>query len=86
MAERDIRSVEVRPEVEAEFTRRHDEAHARMVWTHPGMTNWYRNAAGRIVNTMPWRIVDYWQMTRRADLDDFHVEQHNPLAAARVAP
>ncbi|WP_226355022.1 NAD(P)/FAD-dependent oxidoreductase [Pseudonocardia sp. ICBG601] len=71
MAERGLRTVEVRPEVEAEWTRRHDEAHARMLWTHPGMTNWYRNAAGRVVCTMPWRIVDYWRMTRTADLADF---------------
>ncbi len=73
MAERGLRTVEVRPEVEAEWTRRHDEAHARMLWTHPGMTNWYRNAAGRVVCTMPWRIVDYWRMTRTADLADFRV-------------
>ena len=33
--------------------RSHDEAHARMLWTHPGMTNWYRNAAGRVVTRCP---------------------------------
>ena len=38
-------AVEVRPEVETRYARRHDAAHDRMVWTHPGMTNWYRNAA-----------------------------------------
>jgi 4-hydroxyacetophenone monooxygenase len=75
MAERGLRAVEVRPEVEADYTRRHDEAHARMLWTHPGMTNWYRNAAGRVVSTMPWRIVDYWRMTHEADLADFRVER-----------
>ena len=73
MAEKRLRAVEVRPEAEAAYTRRHDDAHARMLWTHPGMTNWYRNAAGRVVSTMPWRIVDYWRMTRSADLADFHV-------------
>lgn len=83
MAEQGIRSVEVRAEVEAEFTRRHDEAHNRMIWTHTGMTNWYRNAAGRVVSTMPWRIVDYWRMTRAADLDDFHVEHHAPVGVGR---
>lgn len=75
MAEQGLRSVEVRPEVEADYVRRHDEAHARMLWTHPGMTNWYRNAAGRVVSTMPWRIVDYWRMTHEADLADFRVER-----------
>ncbi|HEY1970663.1 MAG TPA: NAD(P)/FAD-dependent oxidoreductase [Pseudonocardia sp.] len=74
MAEKGLRAVEVRPDVERDFRRRHDAAHARMLWTHPGMTNWYRNAAGRVVSTMPWRIVDYWQMTRQADLECYQVE------------
>ncbi|MDI2030404.1 NAD(P)-binding domain-containing protein [Saccharopolyspora sp. TS4A08] len=81
MAERNLRSAEVRPEVEAAYTQDHDEAHSRMLWTHPGMTNWYRNAAGRVVSTMPWRIVDYWRMTRRADLDEFLVERDEEVAA-----
>ncbi|MGV0833988.1 flavin-containing monooxygenase [Mycolicibacterium thermoresistibile] len=74
MVERGLRAIDVRPEVELEYLRRHDEAHARMLWTHPGMTNWYRNADGRVVSAMPWRIIDYWQMTRVADLDDYIVE------------
>jgi 4-hydroxyacetophenone monooxygenase len=74
MAERGLRVVEVRAEVEREFRRRFDEAHGRRLWTHPGMTNWYRNSAGRVVATMPWRIVDYWRMTHRADLADYRLE------------
>ncbi|MHC1560599.1 flavin-containing monooxygenase [Actinomycetospora sp. C-140] len=74
MARRDLKAVEVRDEVEQDYTRRHDEAHARMLWTHPGMTNWYRNADGRVVSTLPWRIVDYWRMTHDADLDEYAVE------------
>ncbi|MHA6793362.1 flavin-containing monooxygenase [Pseudonocardia bannensis] len=69
-----IGAVECRPEVEAAYVRRHDDAHARMIWTHPGMDNWYRNDAGRVVSTLPWRIVDYWSMTRSADLADFRTE------------
>ncbi|MFW0874156.1 flavin-containing monooxygenase [Rhodococcoides corynebacterioides] len=74
MAERDLGAVEVKADVEQDYVRRHDDAHARMIWTHEGMDNWYRNEAGRVVSTLPWRIVDYWQMTRSADLDDFVVE------------
>lgn len=83
MAEEGLRAVEVRPEVEAAFTRDHDAAHSRMLWTHPGMTNWYRNAAGRVVSTMPWRIVDYWRMTRHADLDDYYAEADVAEAVVR---
>ena len=57
-----------------DYNREVDAMHARMVWTHKGMTNWYRNQAGRVVSIMPWRVVDYWRMTREADLDDFITE------------
>ncbi len=66
-----LSAVEVRPEVAEDYTRRVDAAHAAMIWTHPGMSNWYRNAAGRVVTALPWRIVDYRAMTREPDLAEF---------------
>lgn len=74
MAERGIGAVECRSEAHADYAARQDAAHERMIWTHPGMHNWYRNAAGRVVCTLPWRIVDYWGMTRHVDWDDFTTE------------
>ena len=71
MVERGIGAVECRAEAHADYAARQDAAHERMIWTHPGMRNWYRNAAGRVVCTLPWRIVDYWGMTRHVDWDDF---------------
>jgi 4-hydroxyacetophenone monooxygenase len=73
MVDQGIGEVECRPEVNDEYNRRLDEAHERMIWTHTGMDTWYRNAHGRVVTNMPWRVVDYWSMTRSADLDDFSV-------------
>ncbi|WP_186629332.1 NAD(P)/FAD-dependent oxidoreductase [Rhodococcus sp. BP22] len=75
MSDNRIGAVECKPEVEEDYVRRHDEAHSRMIWTHPGMDNWYRNDAGRVVSTLPWRIVDYWEMTHSADMGDFLVEE-----------
>jgi 4-hydroxyacetophenone monooxygenase len=74
MAERGLGAVECRPEAHADYARRQDAAHARMIWTHPGMRNWYRNAAGRVVCALPWRIVDYWAMTRHVDWADYRTE------------
>ncbi|MBW0105618.1 NAD(P)/FAD-dependent oxidoreductase [Pseudonocardia sp. KRD291] len=79
MSERGIGAAEVREETEADYVARHDDAHERMIWTHPGMGNWYRNDAGRVVSALPWRIVDYWEMTRGADLRDFDVEPATSL-------
>jgi 4-hydroxyacetophenone monooxygenase len=69
---------EVRSEPYERHNRRVDEAHEAMIWTHPGMTTYYRNSRGRVVYTTPFRVVDFWEMTRRADLADYVTE---PLAA-----
>lgn len=57
-------AVDVRPEVFDDHIAEVDRLHAGMVWTHPGLTNWYRNAAGRVFALLPYRLVDYWKMTR----------------------
>lgn len=72
MVERGIGALECREDVYAEYTERVDQAHDQMVWSHLGMTNWYRNDAGRVVSATPWRIVDYWRMTHDVDLSDYH--------------
>jgi 4-hydroxyacetophenone monooxygenase len=69
-----IGSVECRERVEAAYTERVRSAHDGMVWTHPGMNNWYRNGRGRVTATLPWRIVDYRAMLAEPDLDDFDLE------------
>ena len=37
------------------------------------MSTYFRNERGRIVTNSPWRLIDYWQLTREADLRDFHM-------------
>jgi len=65
---------ECRPEVHAEYNRKVDEAHANMVWSHEGMTTYYRNDRGRIVVNGPFLNVDFYEMTRQAKLDEFVLE------------
>jgi 4-hydroxyacetophenone monooxygenase len=79
MVHNGIGAVEVKPEVYDDYNRKVDEAHEAMIWTHPGMETYYRNARGRVVVPIPWRVVDFWHMTRAADLDDYVVE---PAVAA----
>ncbi|VXB61937.1 NAD(P)/FAD-dependent oxidoreductase [Aeromicrobium sp. 9AM] len=74
MIDRDLGSFEVRQDVHDTYNDRVDAQHARMIWSHRGMDTWYRNAAGRIVTNSPWRVVDYWKMTREVDPDDFVLE------------
>ena len=74
MVDKDLGAIDCRPEVQERWISDVDAAHAQMVWTHPGMSTYYRNNRGRVVTNMPWRIVDYWLMTREADLSCFNVE------------
>lgn len=70
-----IGAVECRPEPYGRWVAEVDAAHAGMVWSHPGMSTYYRNSQGRVVTNSPYRIVDYWLMTHEADLADFVVER-----------
>jgi 4-hydroxyacetophenone monooxygenase len=54
-----------------EYIARFDAAHAKLVWSHPGMTSWYKNAKGRVTTTSPWRLVDYWRWTKTPDPADY---------------
>lgn len=74
MSREHVGALEVRADVTADYNRAVDAAHAKMVWTHPAMTNWYRNDDGRVVAVLPWRIIDYWTMTRAVNPEDFNVE------------
>ena len=65
--------IEVQRERHDAYNVRVQEAHNRMIWTHKGMSNWYRNAQGRVVATTPFRNDDYWHMAQKADLGDYTV-------------
>ncbi len=72
-------AVEIRRDVHDAYNAKVDAAHENMVWTHPGMTSYYRNERGRIVVNSPWRNVDFYEMTREAELEAYITE---PSAAA----
>jgi 4-hydroxyacetophenone monooxygenase len=74
LAERGHRTLECRQEVHDAYNERVDAAHDRMVWTHPGVNNWYKNREGRVTTNSPWRIVDYWSMARQPNPQDFLLE------------
>ena len=73
--------VEIRKEVHDAYNDKVDLAHEQMVWTHPGMTSYYRNQRGRIVVNSPWRNVDFYAMTREANLEEYLTEPIGELIA-----
>jgi 4-hydroxyacetophenone monooxygenase len=72
-------SVECKAEVCSAYNDRVEAAHASMVWTHPGMSTYYRNSRGRVVVNSPWRNVDFWHLAREPDLADFITEPRGPV-------
>jgi 4-hydroxyacetophenone monooxygenase len=84
VVEEDLVSIECRTDTFGRYNADLDATHAQMVWAHPGMGNWYRNVAGRVVTNFPWRVVDYWRMTERASLDDYACGRRAAASAGRV--
>ncbi|MBX3529410.1 MAG: NAD(P)/FAD-dependent oxidoreductase [Rhizobiaceae bacterium] len=79
-------AVEVRQEAFQQFNDRVDGMLANMVWTHPGVTNWYKNSAGRIALNWPGRLVDYRDVTAEFDPAEYHLTrtpQSDTRAVAR---
>ena len=74
MIENGISSVEVQQSVHDEYNERVDAEHDQLVWAHSGLHSWYRNSKGRVFSPMPWRFVDYWQMTH-----DFNESEYKAI-------
>lgn len=75
MIEDGIQQLDVRQDVHDDYVRRVDAEHEGMIWTHPGMSTYYRNPKGRVVSVMPWRLVDYWSMTHEPDLAEYDTKK-----------
>ncbi len=71
MFEKGIAAVEVRQDVHDAYNATVDRLHEGMVWTHQGMETYYRNSRGRVVVNNPFRMVDFWRMVERADLEQY---------------
>jgi 4-hydroxyacetophenone monooxygenase len=73
MLETGAGSMECRPEPHDAFNELLDNTHAKMVWAHRGVGNWYKNPLGRVVTNSPFRLVDYRRMTEKLDRNDYVV-------------
>jgi 4-hydroxyacetophenone monooxygenase len=67
LIDRRLESVEVTQAAHDAYVHEVDRLHAGMVWAHEGVSNWYKNAAGRVFAVLPYRLVDFWKMTRELD-------------------
>lgn len=73
LAESGESALDVKTERRTTYTEEIDALHDELVWTHPGLTTYYRTSQGRVRSPMPFRLVDYWERTHEVDLGDFNL-------------
>jgi 4-hydroxyacetophenone monooxygenase len=83
MIDRGLATLECREEVCQAYNAELDAKTAELVWSLPDAGSRYQNSSGRVVINHPWRLQDYWAMTRQPDLEDFHAA---PLAPGPPLP
>jgi 4-hydroxyacetophenone monooxygenase len=76
MRKQGVGSIDIKADVLERHVREIDAEHKKLVWSHPAVSTYYRNAKGRVFSVIPWRFVDYWAMTHEPDLGLYETEPH----------
>ncbi len=71
MLAQEIDVLDAKPEAQQHYMDRYNAMHADLIWMHPQLNTYYRNSKNRVYSVMPWRMVDYWHMTRQLDVQAF---------------
>lgn len=72
MLENDWAELEVKQQPFEAYNQKVDQEHQQLVWSHPGVTSWYKNQQGRVILNSPWRLAVYRQYTADIDLSEYH--------------
>lgn len=72
LLERNLKSLDVKPEVYAGYNARLDEANARRAWGFSKVSSWYKNAKGRVTQNWPFTALELWRRTRSIEPQDYH--------------
>ncbi|MEE6177363.1 flavin-containing monooxygenase [Mycobacterium sp. 050134] len=76
LAERDVHSLEPKPEAAADWHERMQTRIKKMVWSHPAVKHsYFKNADGEIHTVSPWRLTEYWADVREPDWSQFVLRQ-----------
>ncbi|MFT5032915.1 MAG: 4-hydroxyacetophenone monooxygenase [Bacteroidia bacterium] len=65
-------AMDCRQDVHDDYNNRVDEANEGAAWGWPGVNSWYKNDRGRITANLPFRIIEYWRMTKQTNPADYH--------------
>ncbi len=67
------RAFEVEQEAFDAWNRKVDERMPQMIWTHPRANSYYNNSKGRVFLSWPWRLVDFFNATRRPEQGSYRL-------------
>lgn len=56
-----------------DYNRRVDAENLTKAWGVAKVSSWYRNRFGRASQTWPFSLLEYWRLTERANLADYHL-------------
>jgi 4-hydroxyacetophenone monooxygenase len=68
-----LRAIEPSTEAHDDYNAEVDGQNLHMAWGAASVNTWYRNRAGRISQNWPFTLLDFWQRTRRPDLEHYEV-------------
>jgi 4-hydroxyacetophenone monooxygenase len=71
--EQGSRTLDCRREVFDAYNVRIDEGNAQMAWGVSRVNSWYKNGDGRVTQNWPFSLQEFWEQTRRPDLDDYEL-------------
>ena len=83
MEKRELKSIDVRPEVQREFNAKLQQRVQGTIWNTGGCESWYLNEDGKNVTLWPGFTFAYRYQTRRFDVNRYMLE---PLQAPTSAP
>lgn len=66
-----IGSLDVRPDIHDAFNDRVDQGNKSMAWGVATVNSWYRNDTGRVAQNWPFSLLEYWELTRHPQLEQF---------------
>ena len=71
LLERGQSAMDCRKEVHDAYNEWIDQGNQEMAWGTPGVSTWYKNAAGRVTQNWPYSMLEFWQQTKSPKQEDF---------------
>lgn len=66
------KSMDCKASVHDAYNVRVDEYNASAAWGTATIDNWYKNKQGRVTANLPFKVIDYWKMTKAVDASDYN--------------